>query len=608
MTLRHDDGYERYGTPMPLGDTVAAVPQTTPSEAPGQFAVTMIGQYIDNTNTPQRIAIVAGDPTPLNNPPNNTAVDITMYRQNPATGVWGDGAGGVGTEMTPDAAIPLPGGPGVPNGNREALWDHCVFPFGAPVRNDGGGPLTIAGPVMVMCNADYNGPVDNVLVTPTDAGGPGAAGYDELCWLAPGPDFKAASCESFNGRVHFLNTSENGTAEPQRHRWSGVGTASPEITVVGSGYLDLAEFQRGGKRIESMQDKLVLYFGDGVAFQVPTYLYTDAYRPQIVSRTRGLLGGQGLCALNPHLHFGIFNDGWWTLDSSGRWSKLGRIILEETRGKAHELIKWEDTFYEDLDFDQTQRICCAYDRYRELVRIAYPSKTTESENYTILNYHMKTDTCWRDEYTTPTTCWGVLDLQQTTALVWDSATGTWQAQTVTWDSQAAQYQEDVLCHGNGPTVQSAWDNTINQVDPPAGVDGDWTPGYTTDGGLIFSRNPNIFTYDDRRPNLQYTTHEINVNENPLLSQSFHRFGVEYIRTDTTNALAVQVHTDSGATTQAQFLDMSEGVLGDVHTTYAHFQLHGNNHGFSLYTTAPFVVRSLVPEVMLYDQDAREGQV
>ena len=561
MFMRHDDGFERADPDrLPLGRTAVG----PPTEAPGQHAITMLGQYFDATNRPNRIAIVAGNPT--------TNIDIAMYRMNPGTGQWLIMTTGAGT---------------IPEGSREALWDHCVFPFGAVTR----GPAAanaITGPVMIMCNADHNGPVDRVLVTPEDA--VGAQQYDELQkWaVLPGANFGAASCESFNGRVHFLNTEEGAAAThyPQRHRWTAIGTADPDETIVGSGWLDLAEFQRQGRRIESMQDKLVLYFEDGVAFQVPTGFYADAYRPQIVSRSRGLVGGQALCAITPHLHFGIFNDGWWTLDSSGRWSKVGRIILEETRGKSHEVTKWEESFYEELDFDYKHRTICTYDRYREMVRIAYPSKSeTGSETYRILNYHPATDSCWRDRYNTPTTAWGLFDLQTTAGLTWDASVGTWNGATGTWDSYAAQYQDEVVVHGNGPTVQDV----------------------TFDGGLVFGRDPSLITYDNVSPSYFYQTHAMNRNENPLLRQTFHRFGVEYVNIGGSHVQVV-VDTDELTNFQTQAIPLNEGNFNTVQNGYAHFRLDGAEHKFSLYGTGPVLIRSLVPELMLYTSDDREGQV
>jgi hypothetical protein len=566
MFLRHDDGFEQVSPAgLPLGH--AATP-------PGLYSTVMLAQYTDGANDPNRIAVVNGAP----------AVDIYVGRINPGTGVWAEVA-------------PLPAIPGNnPRGDRECIWDWCVFPFGAPTRDfaryGDAGYTGIAEPCLVFCNANADGPVDSVLVTPVDGSVPSnELFYDHLTrWAAdPGSPFAAASCESFNGRVHFLNIVEDAgggaVTAPYRHRWTGVGTADVDESIVGSGYLDLAEFQKQGRRIESMQNKLALYFEDGAAFQIPTGFYADAYRPQIVSRSRGLLGTQALCAISPHLHFGIFNDGWWTLDSSGRWSEMGRIILEESPGKAWETTKFKNTFYEELDFDYKHRIVCTYDKYRKLVRIAYPSKLeTGSENYRILNYHWPTDSCWRDKYGTPTTSWGNWDVQVTAGLTWNAATGTWDTATGTWDSYAAQYQDDVVVHGNGPQLVGS-----------------------VNGGYVFSRDPSLITYDGQSPNYFYESHELSRNRNPLLSQTFHRFGVEYINIGGSN-LQVVVSTNELGEFQFETIPLNEGLPNRLHTGYTPFKIRGTEHGFRLYGTGPVLIRSLIPELMLYGSDDREGQV
>jgi hypothetical protein len=369
---------------------------------------------------------------------------------------------------------------------------------------------------MVMACADENGPAHPVLVTPNDAS---SAFYDELqpdnvSPITPRPDFMATSVESFDGRMHFLATDEfDGASQipyPQRHRWSAVGTAYPNEAILGSGYLDLAEFQTRGLRIESLGNKLALYFEDGVAFQVPTKFYADAYRPQIVSRSRGLMGTHALCAISPERHFGIFDDGWWFLDASGRWSEAGRLVLEETKGKSHELTKWKHSFYDDLDYSNKHRIVCTYDQFRKLVRIAYTSNSSD-ENTNILNYHWPTDTCWRDEYAR----WGQYDRQTRVGETWGiggandiSATITWGEMTGTWADYAPQFIDEVVVHGDA-------------------------------NGLVFERDPDLTTYDGALPLHTYQSHQQSRNDNPLLSQTFHRFGVEYINLGGTNLVAIR---------------------------------------------------------------------
>jgi hypothetical protein len=556
LVLRHDDGYKGVGAASLAG-----------LGGWGARGVTMLGQYTDDANPPaiQRIAIVSGV---------EGATDCILARMTGAA-TW--------------ALLTIDGGAAagdIPEADREALWDHAVFPFGCPTRtNWGGAAANITGPCMVMCNADENQPVSPVLVTPNDLA---VTAYDELQCdpaITPNPDFLATSVESFDGRMHFLATGEGGIANffPQRHRWSAVGTAYPNEAILGSGYLDLAEFQTRGLRIESLGNKLALYFEDGVAFQIPTKFYADAYRPQVISRSRGLMGTHALCAISPERHFGIFDDGWWFLDASGRWSEAGRLVLEETKGKSHELTKWKYTFYDGLDYDNKHRTVCTYDQFRKVIRIAYTSNSSD-DNTNILNYHWPTDTCWKDEYPSAVTTWGAYDRQIRAGETWGVGgandidpgavqTLTWADVTGNWDSYAPQFIDEVVVHGD-----------LN--------------------GLVFERDPSIVTYNDVQPLHSYQTHRQSRNENPLLSQTFHRFGVEYINLGSAG-LGVQVSSTEGS--QLQGLSLNEDSTGSLQTAYAHFRLHGNHHDFLVAGYGAIAIRSFQPEMLVYGYNDRSGQ-
>jgi hypothetical protein len=510
----------------------------------------------------QRVAIIAGI---------EPGTPIVMVRLNPANDQW--------VEVDDDTDLIA-----IPSGDREALWDFAVCPFGCPTSRTGkaGGadPALIEEPCLVMACADENGPVGPVLVTPNDVS---EALYDALQ-----PDaaktpaaFGATSVESFEGRMHYFGTSESATAYPQRHRWSAVGTAEPDQTIIGSGYLDVVEFQDRALQIKTIGNKLALYFGDGVAFELPTGLYTDAYRPQVVSRSRALLGTHALCAISPHQHFGIFNDGWWFLDSSGRWSEVGTLTKEESRGKAHRLSKWKEWFYSDLNMDKKHRIVVKYDRFRDLVRIAYTPQGADNDNVRVLNYHIPTDSCWPDRYRTPVTVWGTFDQQVEDGMTWDDYTAlgtTWNdilAESTSWDDVLPSYIDDQIVHGDT-------------------------------GGLIFIKNNKISTQDGVPATWYYRSHEQSRSENPLQHQVFRRFGIEYMSlgVDSCNVL---ISSGEFVNFQSQAIDMNEGLYGSVNNSYAHFQLGGNAHQFYLSGTAPVAIRSLAPELVLHGHDDREGQ-
>jgi hypothetical protein len=526
-------------------------------------AVTMLAQFTDANGLPQRLAIISGDEGGAG------FTDCLVANLNPANDQW--------REIDSDLDIALAD---IPDANREALWDSAPFGFGCPARTDSGAAAAnITEPCIVFCSADEDGPVDPVYVFPNDAGIAGLL-YDELIQdpaITPAPGFRATSVEAFGGRMHFLGTFE-GAETYRRHRWSAVGTAYPNEAIVGSGYLDFdADFDRRGLRIESMENHLVLYFEDGVAFQVPTNFYADAYRPRIVSKTRGLLGTHAMCAISPHLHFGIFNDGWWSLDSSGRWSKLGRLVLEETKGKAHELSKWEDTFYQDLDWDNKHRIVCVYDKFRQLVRIAYTS-VNETDNFKILNYHWPTDSCWPGRVGNPVTMWGMYDVQSAAGTTWGGMglVLTWGTVLGSWGLYGPEFVEETVVHGG-----------LN--------------------GLVYARDFNTITHDGGTPTFTYRTHEISRNESPWLDQTFHRFGLEYMSA-TGSSANVTPFMDNLSVFQTEPLSLGEGLPGQMHTAHAPFRMRGTHHGFWLTGSAPVLIRSMVTEMQLHGSLDREGQV
>jgi len=568
LVLRDDDGYERVDEDRQVGGT-SALPNWDAR------AITMIHQYTDGTSPPDvhRVVIVAGD---------EAGEDCHMFQVD-GTGLW--------TEIDPDPWIVALGPPdAIPEADRDCLWDAAVFPFGCPNRTDeAGNPASITEPVLVMAGADEHGPVHPVLITPNDVDD---TEYDELqpdgTGPTPAPDFMATSCESFDGRMHFLATSEGGNSYPQRHRWTAVGNAFPQDTganFIGSGYLDLAEFSRRGLRIESLGNKLVLYFEDGVVFQVPTGLYTDAYHPQVVSRTRSLIGTHALCAISPTLQFGIFDDGWYFLDSSGRWSEAGTLVLEETKGKSYELTKWKETFYDLLNQDLKHRTVCEYDTYRKTVRIAFPSTTTSGDNTSILNYHWPTDTCWQDAYTGGVSMWGHFDQQVEAGTAWGTPvpvgmgpTLTWANVTGTWADYAPRYIDEVIIHGSA-------------------------------AGLVFNRNPGLDTYDNIPISCAYLSHTQSRTSDPAKGQTFHRLGLEYVNVGgpSVQLTAVTDGTFPGGV-QVQNVNANEGRMGSLQTAYGHFRLHGSHHAVWLFVNAPVAIRSFTPELLIYGLDDRSGQV
>lgn len=324
-------------------------------------------------------------------------------------------------------------------GSSPCMPDSCSAPFGATARVDNNtaapGTDLQSGAIQEPCWI-YTNDVDEVMVFPASSALTlaGTHTYEPLCDPTSSPaldgggalGFKAKSVETWNGRVYFLNTSEAGTRRSQRLRRTAKFTADPMVTIVGAGFYDFRDFQGEGLRIETLGDVLAVYFGDGVAFLRPTGVPTSPDEPQIISTERGLLGTHCVTAIGRNVHFGIFTDGWWLLDQSGRWQEVGVVNLD---GKI--VPKWRQTFYEGIPANQRHRIYTYYDQPNNLVYIARP--TTQAPDPTeVWIYDPTSDRVFIENY--PVTCMGTFTPTAQAGVQIDALVGTIDAQVGTIDS------------------------------------------------------------------------------------------------------------------------------------------------------------------------------
>lgn len=266
----------------------------------------------------------------------------------------------------------------------KSMPDSCIAPFGATARarNTAGADDRQSGginePAFLFTND-----VDEVMVAPSNSGavdgttaGPPVHAYEPLCDHISSVDldsggangFRCKSLETWNGRVYFFNTDEANVRRPLRLRRTAKFTCDPLTTNPGAGFYDFREFQGEGVRIETLGDVLAVYATDGVAFMRPTGNPTSPDEPQIISTERGLLGTHAMVSIGRNVHFGIFTDGWWLLDQSGRWQQAGVSNINNK-----EVSKWRQSFYSDLPSSQRHRIYCYYDSPNNLVYIARPT-------------------------------------------------------------------------------------------------------------------------------------------------------------------------------------------------------------------------------------------
>jgi hypothetical protein len=338
------------------------------------------------------------------------------------------------TQLWTEAVFDTSGGAiTAPMGGRERLADVAIMPSGAPNRGAYRGPVN--QPAAVIANG-----FDPVQIFPcgTAAGAQAHMFQDLTNQHAP---FIARTVEAFNGRIYFGNTSEAGTHHRQRIRWTAPFTADPLVTNVGAGALDVRDFNRDLLRLEKLGNVMAAYFEDGVAFLRNTGVATAPVAIQVLKEKRGLISTHAMTPVGDNAHFGIFDDGWWLLDASGRWTELGVATIDGVR-----VPKWRDTFFNNLDIDNRSRLAVSYDGF--YIRIAYPT-TGEDDIEDVWIYDPRTDRVFTDRY--PVTCWGLVDAQIATQVLWSSAVivgETWSTIIGSWSSFGARYGLQNLMHGS----------------------------------------------------------------------------------------------------------------------------------------------------------------
>lgn len=472
-----------------------------------------------------------------------------------------------------------------PEGDRDVLWDTCAYQFGAPTRTYSA-HAAITTPIMLAAGGDETGPTQPVLMYPGD--GAAVTQYDEL-WenafvaltgagAAVQYPFLAKSLEPFDGRVHFFNTKEGTINNHCRWRWTAVGTADPANNIVGSGFLDLKEFTRRGLRIESIGDDLVaLYLEDGTALGYKTGRVTDAYRYRVVSKRRGLLGTHAVTPIGANLHFGIFDDGWWFMDSAGRFKEAGIFRAPESSGKDIEIHKWHDTFYDQLDISRRHRIVVAYDNQR-YVHVTFPrlgDDTDKNGGWWIYDLH--TDTVWPQTGIDVTYIGGVDRLIKVGETYGDFVGIPYDDPSVasrTYGSFAPITGLRALTHMSSVGVVSGWRNDL-----------------TTRNGVPVSA--------------YYLTHDLPVQDDEAMMQTLQRCGVEYMNVGGPGC-SIEGLINGGSSSQNQTIAFNEGGLNSMNTGYANFHLRSSHHALRLGMTAPFAVRSYRPEFLLDIGDDKQG--
>jgi hypothetical protein len=458
-------------------------------------------------------------------------------------------------------------------GDRERLHDMAVMAEGSATRAIGGG--VIDQPCAVFCNG-----VDRVAVYPEDA--VGAAGQHQFGTLTNTPiAFIAKTCEAFNGRIYYGNTTENGTNHRQRIRRSPLFDCDPNPATIGSGAMDLREFSGDLLRLEKLGNVMAAYFEDGTAFVRSTDVATSPDAVQILRERRGLLSTFAVTSIGDQEHFGIFDDGWYILDASGRFSEVGVANI------GGQLVhKWRRTFYENLDMENRHRLLVSYDG--NLVRIIYP-RVGYDDAEEVWIYDPRADRVWIENYDDGNNITYISEVSEgiATDLLWSSSAAdfaahggnAWSLIIGSWASMGAKFGLRALVHGNN-------------------------------SGHVMIHNPDYITrYNTNTGAQDYPSYEyhspVSALGEPRLLKTARQLWVEYIHAVSPN-MTVRVVGNSTKTAEQYVMDLTPTgrQAGEVLTARQHFNFTDTELGFQLEGTSPILIRSLETDYLLKLQEER----
>jgi hypothetical protein len=491
------------------------------------------------------------------------AGDSTLWVILPSTGAW-----------TAVAFSALSGGQEL-LGERNNLHDVAVMSSGTDTRTVGGG--AIDQPVAVFCNG-----VDDVMVYPADAvGGADQHNYDILTDDL-GPHFIAVTVEAFNGRLYFGNTTETNQQHRQRIRRTPVFNCDPNPANIGAGAIDVREFSGDLLRLEKLGQVMAAYFEDGTAFIRSTEVATSPDAIQILREQRGILSTHSIVSIEDQKHFGIFDDGWFFLDASGRWEEVGLVEIDGVR--TH---KWKRTFYDNLDIENRERLFVSYDG--NFIRILYP-RVGQDDITEVWIYDPRSDRLFVEEYLDGNfiTCFGLIDQQTAADLLWDESAGAtyaefggdnWSTIFASWSHVGAKFGSKVLVHGNlagyvlmrDPDAIARWNTSTELLEMPT-----------------------------------YTYHSpMSALGEPRLIKTANQIFVEYIHANSPDmnvSIVGNANRPDGTphTPEVGILDLTPTgrTPGEVLTANRHFNFSDTELGFRLSGTAPILIRSIETDVTL----------
>lgn len=492
-----------------------------------------------------------------------------MYRMDPVSAVWVriPYSTGTGSKIAADEASATVDGDATISGTRPAalsimsMPDAVVFPRGVPSATGRAGMSTeqtndgqINQPVFVWTN-NY----DPVFVYPRANG---VLEYEPLTnqfGIAGDPcDFRCVSLEVFADRVNFFNTAEGSGANMVRRRnrlrWSARGTADPTPTV-GASSLDLDNFSGQGVKIRRLGNVMACYLQDGVAIISQTGQAAAPYGVQSLDERRGLLSTHGLVSISDNEHFGVFDDGWWILDSSGRWRECGVVSMNGTPVR-----KWKSFFYSVFNRTVSHRLQCYYEEAHNWIRMAVPVNGNDARVTEEWIYDIESDRVWKDRYNQGLSTWGDITLRsdETTTLIWSDASMRWDEIEGSWASFGSSIGEQRMCHGD-------------------------------ELGFVFFHDDTIITRDGEDPLWSYETAPSSLSGS-LSIKTGDRLSMEHVSAGNPAGASLAVTTGSG-TSALQVKSLDLGDPGDSVRTQSFHHISDERLGFSVSGSGPISIRS-----------------
>ncbi|KKN72860.1 hypothetical protein LCGC14_0407150 [marine sediment metagenome] len=272
--------------------------------------------------------------------------------------------------------------------------------------------------------------------------------------LANATDYKCKVVRQFYNHLFLLNTTESGTAVPQRVRWSDVG--DPEDWTTGdAGSNDLVDTPGWIMGADLLGDHLVIYKEDSI-------ILCDWIGGTSIYSFVTKVTGTGLYAQNTLVnvkdrHFFLGTDNVYTYDGSNVSSSIGDNIRDE-------LFSTIDAQYKDR--------CFAFklDQYHQYW-LCIPTSSAYPDMAWVYN--------WKDKswFKRPLPATAAVLWKEQTLTNWDSIDATWDSLSISWDDKNFSEVYSALFLGTSDGYINKYDFASTNDDGSA-IDGFFeTPDY-----------------------------------------------------------------------------------------------------------------------------------